>query len=227
MGMPVEPTFDQDGFRGRTNVPDPSGLNAAFDGSDAAKDADFSYDVDTILRLRLVIKQTNAATTNAIDSTTEFIFQYNNTGAGWINIGAVGGGSEDVDFVASTGFADHDNTTQLFGSATFETGDGLETNAISDSVVFTELTTSETEMELALIINSGQVANDDTIQIRALYSAGDASPPATPMSGTTVPTITVVEGAPSTLYPPHLFDSSVSYSGDRLILPHNNSIIGF
>ena len=226
MGMPIAPTYDQDGFRGRTNVPDPSGINAVFDGSDAAKDTNFSFDVDTIFRLRLVIKQTNVLAEAHDDLTTEFIFQYNNSGVEWLDIGAVGGGSEDVDFVASTGFADHDNTTQVIGAGTFVVGDGLETNAISDSVTFTDLALRETEMELALIINSGQVANDDTIQIRALFSAADASPPATPMSSTTIPTITVIEAA-SNAYPPHLFDSSVSYSGDRLILPHNNSIIGF
>jgi len=191
MGMPVAPSFDQDGWRARTNVPDPSGVNTAFDGGDAAKDADWTQDTDELFRVRFVIKQTDNSAVSDSNTTTEFILQYNNTGAGWNNVGAVGGGTADVDFVSATGFADGDNTTQVIDSGTFVTGDGKETDTRTDSVVFTEEALTETELEASLIINTSQVNAGDTIDLRWLYSNADENPPATVLEAyTAIPTIT-------------------------------------
>ena len=213
MGMPVAPTFDQDGFRFRDNVPDPSGVDAAFDAGDTAANSNPTLEVDTLYRVRLLVKQTNGSAVNHADLTTEFLIQYNNGGAGWNDFGAVGGGTEDIDFASATGFADGDNTTtQRLGSGTQVTGDGMEVAGASDSVAFTAEATTEAELEISFIINSGQVADEDTIQIRVLYSAGDASPPATAMSGTTIPTITVNEVAPTSIAS-NIFNSTVFGSG--------------
>lgn len=106
-------------------------------------------------------------------------------------MGGIGVGSEDVDFANATGFADGDNTTQLIGAGSFVTGDGLEANP-SDTITFTEEALSETEIEVALIVNGSQVSVGDSIQLRLLYSDGDASPPATVLgSYTNTPTLTV------------------------------------
>jgi len=190
MGMPVAPTFDQDGYRGRTNVTDPTGVDTAFDAGDTAKDTNFTWDVDTLLRMRFVVKQTNSSATTHGDLITEFILQYNNGGVGWNDVGTVGGGTEDVDFVSASGFADGDNTGQVIGSGSNVTGDSMETNTASDSITFTDGATSETEIEVAIIINGSAVNDDDTIELRLLYSAADEAPPATAMSGTARPTIT-------------------------------------
>lgn len=192
MGMPVAPAFDQDGWRTRTNVPDPSGVNAAYDGGDDAANTDWTQDADVLFRTRLVVKQTVSTAINHADLITNFILQYNNTtaGSGWVNVGAVGGDVEDVQFIAASGFADGDNTTQLVGGGTFVTGDGVENDTASDNVTFTESTTTETELEFSLEIVGAQVTDADTIDLRLLYSAGDESPPATTMSGTNIPTVT-------------------------------------
>lgn len=195
MGKPVAPTYDQDGFRARTNVKDPAGVNAAFDAGDAAKDADWTQDVDELIRVRLVVKQTNAAAANHDDLITEFILQYNNGGAGWNNVGAVGADVEDVQFIAATGFADGDDTTQVIGAGTFVTGDSIEVDSPSDSVTFTAETLTETEIEVAIEIVGANVADEDTIQLRLLYSAGDESPPATAMGTTKIPTMTANKAA--------------------------------
>ncbi len=197
MGMPVAPTFDQDGWRARTSVTDPSGVNTAFDAGDAAKDADWTQVVDQLIRVRFVVKQTNSAAEAHGDMATEFILQYNNSGAGWLDVGAVGGGTEDVDFVAATGFTDGDNTTDVIGGAggSFRTGDSMETDTPSDTVTFTDLALTQTEIEVAIIINGTAVTNLDTIDLRLLFSAGGEDPPATAMSDTAIPTITVSKSA--------------------------------
>jgi hypothetical protein len=87
MGMPVAPTFDIDGYRARTNVKDPTGVDAAFDAGDAAFNTTWTQPVDELIRVRFVIKQTNAAAESHSDLTTNFILQYENTtqGTGWLN----------------------------------------------------------------------------------------------------------------------------------------------
>lgn len=194
MGMPVLPLFDYDGFRVRDNVTDPSGVNAAFDGGDTALNTDWTQTVDELFRFRSLIKQTEAAL-EASDNVTELLLQYeNNTAAAgvWNAVGAVGGGTEDVDFVSATGFADGDNTTQILGAGTFVTGDGMEVAGASDTITFLELQTTETDMEVSVIINGSQVTDGDVINFRWLYSAADESPPATTFNAATnSPSITV------------------------------------
>ena len=135
MGMPVAPTYDQDGWRARTNVPDPTGVNTAFDAGDAAEDIDWTQDTDVLFRARVIVKQTNAAATSHADMATEFTLQYNNGDVEWLNVGAVGGGTEDVDFANASGFADGDDTTSLLTTDTnnFVTGDGVENDTVSDN----------------------------------------------------------------------------------------------
>lgn len=192
MGKPIAPVFDQDGFRGRDNVPDPSGVDAAFDAGDTAANTNFSYDADTILRMRLVVKQTEATAINHDALITEFIIQYDiDQAASWSDVGAVGGGTEGVDFIEATGFADGENTTLLLGGSGGVAGESRETNNPTDSVTFTTEALSECELEIAIVFNGGVLSDGAEIDLRVLYSDGDVSPPATAMGTTLLPRITV------------------------------------
>ena len=119
MGHVVNGTYDQDGWRARTNVKDPSGVNAAFDSGDAAKDADWTQAVDELFRVRFIIKQTTSTADANLQK--QFRLEYNINGTGWnpvTNSSAV--------FAKDANFTNHDDTTQLIGSGTFVTGDGID-----------------------------------------------------------------------------------------------------
>ena len=192
MGMPIAPTFDQGAYRWRDSVPDPSGVDAAFDAGDTAINTSADLDTDTLYRLRIRIDQTNASATTHDALTTEFLIQYNNGGAGWNDLGAVGADVEDVQYASATGFADGDNTTTSRLSATsLVTGDGMEVAGASDSVTFTDAATSEAELEIALEVVGANVTDNDSITFRVLYSNANESPPATTMGTSVTPTITV------------------------------------
>ena len=196
MGMPVEPVFSQLTFRGRSSVPNPTGINAAFDAGDPAIGGDWTQDADTVFRVRFVILQSIILAANSADMTQEFALQYNYDGGGWNPVVAQGAGTDPVQF-ADGDFADGDDTTQLVGSAQFVTGDGVEVTP-SDTITFTDEpgVVEETEIEFAVEIVSGQVADGLTLQLRVIYSAGDETPPATAFGTyTDTPTITVNLGA--------------------------------
>jgi hypothetical protein len=198
--MPENPSYDQDGFRARTSVKDPTGVNTAFDAGDAAEDTDWSQNVDELIRVRLVVRQTNGAADVTGDLATEFLLQYRTNSGTWTDVGAVGGDVEDVQYIASSGFADHDNTTELLTTfGTFATGDGLETNVATDTITFATASTGKTEIEVSVEIVGANVNNDDTIELRVLYSNGDESPPATILDNyTDMPVMTVVKTVPIT-----------------------------
>jgi hypothetical protein len=215
MGMPVAPAYTFNGFRARTNVTDPSGVNTAFDAGDTALNTNWTQTVDELIRWRGVIQQTVAGATAHADLITNFVLQYNNGGAGWNNVGAVGADVEDVQFIAATGFADGDNTTQVIGSGSFVTGDSMENDTPSDDVSFTDSATSETELEVAVEVVGANVTDADTIEFRWLYSAADESPPATAVTqGANVPTITVDKPATATTDAAEFSNTST----DRVVL---------
>ena len=96
-------------------------------------------------------------------------------------VGAVGGGTEDVDFVSATGFADTATAVQLLGAGTNVDGQGMETAGATGTITFVETPggTSEVEFECSIIVNGGNVTDGDVINFRWLYSEADAAPPAT------------------------------------------------
>ncbi len=197
MGMPVEPVYDQTDFRARTAVPDPSGIDAAFDGSDVAVNTDWDQLIDELIRVRFVVKQTEALAINSSDLTTAFLLQYENVTdvSGWVTVGAVGGDVEDVQYIAATGFANHDNTAGLLGAGTNIAGDGLEAAGATDDIAFSEETAGEeTELEFSIEIVGSLVTNGDLINLRLLYSVSDAAPPATTFTANS-PQMTVDAGA--------------------------------
>ena len=119
MGMPEAPSYAQDGWRARTNVTDPSGINAAFDAGDVAVDTNWTQLTDTLFRVRIRIKQTNSIADVTGDLATELLGQYNNNGAGWNTIGAVGADVEDVQYAASTGFGTKHSTLPCIEAISF------------------------------------------------------------------------------------------------------------
>jgi hypothetical protein len=188
------PTYSQAYYRFRDNVPDPTGVDAAFDAGDTAENNGATITTDSQFRLRIAIEQTNAeAYPSTGDLTTEFLLQYNHEGGGYNTVT----GSTPVQFALCSGFANHDNTTtkRLSSANTLYTGDGLEVSGATDTIAMPELATSVVELEFSLTIDSGQVSDTDTIDFRILYSASDESPPATTMTYTVTPTLTVSAGA--------------------------------
>lgn len=189
----VLPNYDQQAFRFRDGVPDPSGVNAAFDASDSAKNADTSLLIDTLYRVRFVVQQTNKSADDADDLATEFRLQYNNvtSGSGWANVGDEGTGTEGVEFDTPSGFGEGDATTQLLGTGTFISGRGCY-DSITGTCSFTASAATETEIEFSIRINGPQVDDGDEIQLRVFYSKTNESPPSTVLAFyTETPTITV------------------------------------
>ncbi|NOR90829.1 MAG: hypothetical protein GQ524_11325 [Anaerolineales bacterium] len=201
MGKAVVAVYTQIGFRARTNVPDPAALNTAFSAGDASLNSDFTWDVDTLIRVRFIVSQSELTANN--NMATEFALQYNRNATTWEPIGAIGGGTEAVDY-ANSNFTDGDNCTQLLSSPfPYISGDGMEITP-TDTITFTEtpLATEATEIEVSIIINSGVVSDADAIQLRLIFSLDDETPPATILGGgyTEYPDITVsAEAGPQTI----------------------------
>lgn len=215
------PVYDQTDYRVRDNVYDPSGVDAAFDSGDTAQNTAGDVTVDMIARARALVKQTNASNYGTTDATTEFRWQYQNVtqSTGWVNVGDEGGGTEDVEFETPTGFTEGATTsTSLLGSGTRVNGRGC-TDSISGSVTFTDLAATEAELEVAFRINSSQVNDGDTIQLRVLYSVSDESPPATTLgSYTRVVEFTVDKPAgPQTLTQTTGHDASPTFGAQTLV----------
>ncbi len=196
--MNFPPLYDQSSFRGRTAVPDPSGVDAAFDASDVAINTDWSQLLDEQFRVRFLIMQTASNASIAIDLATEFKFQWQNTtqATGWVSDFSAG---NHVIMSLSSGFADNDATsTARLGSGTLVNGEGLEVAPPeTGTITFSTGALSETELEISLELNGGQVNNGDLIELRALWAFDDEIPPATVLNAyTNIPIITA--SVPST-----------------------------
>lgn len=141
---------------------------------------DHSMDVDTDFRYRVVVAETAGATN---PETVNLLLYYSHNSGAYTLITA----STLIQFATFTGSSDGDATTQQLGSGSFVAGE-LDSNG---SVANLDIQATETEMEYCLTIDSAQVANDDTIDLRA-YTSG------VPLDvyGNTG-RITVVEAAPS------------------------------
>ena len=195
MGMPVEPNFDQpaSGFRFRDSVPDPAAVNTAFDAGDSAAGTDISWDIDTLLRVRITVEQTVNTAIGDDALVTPFRLRFSHEGGAYTDVGAPAAGGVAVRLVAAA-FTDHDDTTELLsaGGGTFVTGDGVDATQTTDEVTFTDEALTFTELEFAIEIVGGTVANDDTIDLRVYYSDADESPPATALHAyTDTPRVTV------------------------------------
>jgi len=150
----------------------------------AALNTSASLDAGTNYRVRVRLENTGSA------DGTAFKWQYNRNGAGWNDITTT---SSVVKAVNSTYFADGDHCSELLtGSGTYKT-----VNASADETgVFTLSSTLDTnqavEAELCFSIVTLDVINNDSLQIRVVYSTGALE------AYTNTPTITVIAAGATT-----------------------------
>ena len=167
----VNPILNQNAFRGRVD----SG-NEATPTWIALANTDWSQNVDEDFRVRFVIQET-ANSTNA--ATVDLLIEYSLNSGAYAAVTA----STPIQFGTFTGATDNDATTQQLGAGTFVTG-RLDSNG---TVTSADLQNSETEYEYCLFIDSAQVVNADTIDLR-VYDGTTALD-----NYTQTPRITVVE----------------------------------
>lgn len=167
----VSAVTNQTDFRGRED----SG-NEATPTWIATANTNWSQDVDVDFRCRFVFAETAGA-----DVTITPDLEFNLNGGGWTTVGA----ATAIQWGTFTGATDGDATTQLVGSGTFVAGE-LDSNGAYTDIT---LNNSESEMEYCLTIDSAQVADTDTFQLR-VTDKGVALD-----TYTNTPTITVVEAA--------------------------------
>lgn len=153
----VNPILNQTDFRFRED----SGNEATATWL-ANANINISIDVDTDFRYRVVVAET-AGSTNP--ETVNLLLEFS------LNSGAFAAvtGSSSVQFATFTGSSDTDATTQQIGSGSFVAGELDNTGAVSNL----DLQSSETEMEYCLTLDSGQIDNDDTIDLRVVNSGVD------------------------------------------------------
>lgn len=151
----VNPILNQTDFRFRVN----SGNEATATWL-AAINTNISIDVDTSFRYRVVVAET-AGSTNPETVNLLLFFSLNSGSFTLIT------GSTPIQFASFTGSSDGDVTTQQLGSGTFVDGELDNTGVVSNL----DLQSSETEMEYCLTIDSGQVDDTDTIDLRAFNSS--------------------------------------------------------
>ncbi len=167
MGMPESPLWDQDTFRFRDGVTNPSSEDAAFDGSDSAANTNITHDVDTLLRCRFVIQQTNAIIDTGQAVAFELRFERNAIG-GFLEVGTQGAGAiamRGIDGAPVDGAA----TSQVLGGgANFFAGEYKETSAglVTGTVTADSGQVSETEIEFCFEIVGSEVSDGDTFDLR-------------------------------------------------------------
>ena len=142
----------------------------------AAANVDWTQDTDASFRVRFVVAETAGA-----DAAITPSLEFNLNGGGWVAVGV----ATAIQWGAFIGATDGDATTQQVGAGSFVAGE-LDSDGTHSTVT---LNNSETETEYCLTVDSAQVANNDTLQLRVTDggTAFDAY--------TNTPTITVAVGA--------------------------------
>lgn len=124
------------------------------------QNANFSYPVDTVLRVRLEVEETNSK--NSSESGQLEYRHYTTSWSGWSN---VTGSSSVIQGASSGSFSDDDSTTNvLTGSARTFTGGNGTFDGLPGSP--TSINNSHLENEYVLTIVSADVANGDLIEVR-------------------------------------------------------------
>lgn len=173
------PVVRMEGFNTRD---DTHGLNATTGWG--TEDANFSQDVDTNFRLRVLVSDTVASTKTA-NYKTGLEFEINATG-GFTAVTA----TTALQYANSAQYTDDDAVTSsqvTGGQNTFTNGTGSENNSAPTAGNTTLGNGNDhTEHEFCLYIDSAQVTDGDTIEVRATGLDATAAVTAT---------ITVVEAA--------------------------------
>lgn len=153
---------------------DSAGLNTAT--GFGTEDGNWTQQTDTLFRLRVQFNDT-AASTKTSNYTFGLEFQIN--GGGFSAVGA----SSALQAANSAQFADDDATTSAqltAGNGSFVNGVGDENGAApSAGNVTLGNGAGHTEMEFCLLIDSGQVSDGDSIEVRATGTDAAAAVTAT------------------------------------------------
>lgn len=180
----VNPSLDQDSFRGRDD-----------DGSEsvatwkAAANTNWTQEVDENFRVRFLIQETAGGSENNVQPQ----LQYNLNAAGWTS---VTGASSVVKASLSDNFADDDNTTQQIGAGTFITpNSGMdEDNGLAGENMDIDFAgNDEVEVEYCCQIVGADVNDADTVELRVVRNNLTVLE-----IYTNTPSITVSKPAPST-----------------------------
>lgn len=169
-GMPEAAQWDQDTFRFRDSVRDPSSEDAAFDAGDSAAGTDYTWVVgtDSIIRVRFLIQQTHSIADTNLAPVFELRYSYNS--GVYTEVPAQATASVPIRAVAGAPTDSADINTQLLGAGSFVTGVGgyreNGTGMPTGTQAFTSGALSESEYEFALEVVTGQVSNNDTIDLR-------------------------------------------------------------
>jgi hypothetical protein len=143
----------------------------------ATENTNWSQSVDTNFRVRFVCQVLEAA-----GGSSTMQLQYNRNAIGWNDVTTT---SSVVKAVTSGNVTNGTATTdQIGGTGTFNAG-SISTDGLADVVSLSA--SAHTEWEFVLQIVAGDVVDQDTIQLRGIYS-GDSTP-----VYTQTPSITVSE----------------------------------
>lgn len=162
MGM-VAGTFAQDAFRARND--DGNETTATWK---AAANTNWTQPLNTIFRLRFVIKQTDSAFTGGVQA---FQCHYSHNGGAYTEVAGQGTTTNAVRLADSANVADAAVTTQQIGTGTFVAGE-IDESGFADATFASGL--SETEFEFVLEAISSIVANGDTLDFRVYTSSAVA-----------------------------------------------------
>lgn len=156
-----------------------------------AKNTNPTLEVDTIYFFRAGAEETAGNRWN----NAEINFEYNLNGGGWNPVTTA---SSVVRAVSSINVTDGDDTTQRMTAFTFITNN----TAVDDSGTMNTVADPQNdgfEVLFVFQIQSGDVVDSDSIELRILHSAGSAFD----VVNQTNPTVTVSEGGSSTVRTPH------------------------
>jgi len=166
---------------------DANTLNSSTWDDDSGLDTDYTMGVDEPFRLRVGSEEFNGG-----NDSGNLSLQYSHNSGAWTTV-PTSSGSDPIYSALSTQFADGAATTQLFTgyASTWQAGEGDEQ---SNSAPGHDVQKA-TETEFALAIDSTQVANNDTIDLRLVSST-----PPDVYGSQDCGTITVSEGEPTYIY---------------------------
>jgi len=169
----TSPIYDQKSFRGRN---DDVALNSAT--FTHALNANWTQLADVNFRVRFVVQESNNKS-----AAQTFKVQYQVAGGGYLPVTT----GSAVKVVDSGNFTDDDATSQLLdGTGTFQAGVGDDLdNTLPTSGSITVPANGNTEIEITLQIDSSQVSNGQTVNLRVILS------PSTVLNSyTSIPAIT-------------------------------------
>lgn len=176
--MSCTAAWSQVGFRGRNDDGNETTATWA-----ALQNANFSFNIDANLRIRLEIQET----AGCAGANKQWRLQYNRNGAGWVNVTDT---SSVVRSSASPNLADAANLTDQLtvGTGTFQGATGFdEVNGICGGNSMDLAASGHAEAEFCVQIRSADVDNNDTVQLRVTDNGTAFAAYAA------TPTVTVVE----------------------------------